>query len=192
MASVLLAAKDGTSGAMTDSFSDDAAKVLSAPSYRSDQLAALLEVFSVWSSGSFMRGLAAGAGLDLDATSIVAITLLARDGDQRASALAARLRVGASAISKLSNRLSALELVEKLPDPDDTRATLLRLTPAGRAAARALVQAGDTMMAELMREWPEDDRVHFNRLLRRFRDDAMLHAVRTEIAARPSTEPRKL
>ncbi|WEO75988.1 winged helix DNA-binding protein [Cryobacterium sp. SO2] len=177
---------------MTDSLSDDAPKVRLAQSYRSDQLAALLEVFSVWSSGSFMRGLAAGAGLDLDATSIVAITLLARDGDQRASALAARLRVGASAISKLSNRLSAIELVEKLPDPGDTRATLLRLTPAGRAAARALVQAGDTMMAELMREWPEDDRAHFNRLLRRFRDDAILHAVRTETATRPSTDPRKL
>ncbi|QYF75201.1 MarR family winged helix-turn-helix transcriptional regulator [Cryobacterium sp. PAMC25264] len=177
---------------MTDSLSDDAAKVLRAPSYRSDQLAALLEVFSVWSSGSFMRGLAAGAGLDLDATSIVAITLLAREGNQRASALATRLRVGASAISKLSNRLSAIELVEKLPDPDDTRATLLRLTPAGTAAARALVQAGDSMMAELMREWPEDDRIQFNRLLRRFRDDAIVHSVRTETAVHPYTEPRKL
>jgi len=136
-----------------------------------------------------MRGLAVGVGVDLDATSIVAITLLARDGDQRSSELAARLRVGASAISKLSNRLSSLDLIEKRPDPEDSRATLLSLTPAGTAASIALVRAGDDMMAELMRDWPHDDRVRFNQLLRRFRDDATIQAVRFETAALPPTKP---
>lgn len=159
--------------------------------YRSEQLASLLEVLSVWSSGSFIRGLAVGAGVDFDATSIVAITLLARDGDQRASALATRLRVGASAISKLSNRLGSLGLVEKRPDPDDSRATLLRLTPAGVEAANALVRAGDDMVRELMLLWTDEDREHFNRLLRRFRDDAITHSIRIEAAALPHTNPRK-
>lgn len=144
--------------------------------YRSQQLTALLEIFSVWSSGTFIGGLAAGAGIELDATSITAITILARDGEQRASALAARLRVGASAISKLSNRLAALGLMQKHPDPHDSRATLLRLTTEGADVAAALVRAGDAMMAELLRDWPEQDRTHFNRLLHRFRDDAIAHA----------------
>jgi DNA-binding MarR family transcriptional regulator len=162
-------------------------------SYRSEQLAALLEVFSVWSSGSFIQGLAVRAGVSLDATSIVALTLLARDGEQRASALASRLRVGASAISKLSNRLGALGLVERRPDPDDSRATLLGLTPTGTAATAALVHAGDNMMTELMHQWPKEDQAHFNRLLRRFRDDAIRHAdrVRAPTPSQPTPNTEK-
>jgi len=176
---------------MNDSFAH-APITPSAFSYESEQLAALLEVFAVWSSGTFIRGLAGGAGVDLDATSIVAITLLARDGDQRASALAARLRVGASAISKLSIRLGSIGLIEKRPDPEDSRATLLCLTPAGADAASALVRAGDEMIAELMRTWSDDDRGHFNRLLRRFRDDAVAQAAPIEAAALLApTTPRK-
>jgi len=162
-----------------------------AQAYRHEQLGALLEIFSVWSSGTFIRGLAVGAGVDLDATSIVAVTVLARDGEQRASALASRLRVGASAISKLSNRLTAHGLIEKRQDPDDSRAALLRLTPAGTAAATALTRAGDVMMADLMRRWPDDDRADFTRLLSRFRDDALAHAIRVEAPTpEPTTDPK--
>lgn len=159
--------------------------------YRSDQLAALLEVFSAWSSGSFIQGLAAGTGVRLDATSIVAITLLARDGSQRASTLAARLRLGASAISKLGNRLSAQGLVERKPDPVDSRATLLQLTPAGAAAAAALVEAGDGMMADLMHRWPDEDRAQFDRLIRRFRDDALAQAVHIRDGEENPSSPGK-
>lgn len=146
--------------------------------YRSGQLAALLEVFSLWSSGAFIRGLAIGVGIDLDATAIVAITLLARDGEQRASSLAARLHVGASAISKLSARLGAHGLVEKRQDPEDSRATLLALSPDGLDTAAALVRGGDAMMADLLQSWPEADRADFDRLLRRFKDEAVSYAER--------------
>ena len=166
--------------------SHDASLTPFAQAYRSEQLGALLEVFSLWSSGTFIRGLAVGAGIDLDPTSIVAVTVLARDGEQRASVLASRLHVGASAISKLSTRLSSHGLIEKRPDPDDSRATLLRLSPAGTAATAALTQAGDAMMADLMRHWSDSDRADFNRLLRRFRDDAIEHAIRVEA---PTPEP---
>jgi DNA-binding MarR family transcriptional regulator len=154
--------------------------------YQSQQLAALLEVFSVWSSGTFIRTLASGAGVDLDATSIAAMTLLARDGEQRASVLASRLRVGASAISKLSNRLGARNLVEKRPDPSDSRATLLALSVAGEALVQALVDAGDVMMSDLLRDWRKEDRDDFNRLLRRFRDEAISYADRIDTTGPPS------
>jgi len=160
--------------------------VTSALPYRSEQLGALLEVFSIWSTGEFIRGLAVGAGVDLDATSIAAVTILARDGDQRASTLASHLHVGASAISKLTNRLGSKRLIEKRTDPGDSRATLLGLTPAGTDTATALVRAGDAMMLELVGDWPEEDRTHFAHLLRRFRDAVMTHALDVQ-APKPST-----
>jgi DNA-binding MarR family transcriptional regulator len=169
----------------------DAANTPFAQAYRSEQLGALLEVFSLWSSGTFIRGLAIGAGVDLDATAIVAVTVLARDGEQRASVLASRLHVGASAISKLSGRLGSHGLIEKRPDPDDSRATLLRLTPEGTAATTALTQAGDAMMADLMRRWSDSDRADFNRLLHRFRDDAREHAIRVETRKLEPTTDQK-
>ncbi|KRC49158.1 hypothetical protein ASE16_10235 [Leifsonia sp. Root227] len=155
--------------------------------YRSGQLAALLEVFSLWSSGAFIRGLATGVGVDLDTTAIVAVTMLARDGEQRASTLASRLHVGASAISKLTARLGTHGLIEKRQDPEDSRATLLRLSTTGTETAAALVAAGDAMMADLLRAWPERDRADFDRFLHRFRDDAVAHASR--VSAAPQHTP---
>ncbi|WP_085368924.1 MarR family winged helix-turn-helix transcriptional regulator [Leifsonia sp. NCR5] len=157
--------------------------------YRSGQLAALLEVFALWSSGAFIRGLAGRVGVELDTTAIVAITLLARDGEQRASTLASRLHVGASAISKLSARLGAHGLVEKRDDPEDSRATLLRLTEDGTAAANALVDAGDAMMADLLQTWPDRDRDDFRRLLQRFRDEAVAYAAGVSDPAATTARP---
>ncbi|PPL16828.1 MarR family winged helix-turn-helix transcriptional regulator [Microterricola pindariensis] len=151
--------------------------------YGSEPLAALLSVFTRWGSGGFIHALAenaaAGAG-ELDATSIVAVTTLAREGAMRPSALAERLRVGASNVSKISARLAALGLVQKVADPADSRASLLQLTPQGEAVMASLVEAGDRMMAEILADWPSADRAELGRLLARFERDAARHALGTD------------
>ncbi|HEY0402977.1 MAG: transcriptional regulator, MarR family [Blastococcus sp.] len=66
---------------------------------------------------------------------------LERDGDQRCSALAMQVGVDASVASRQLAVLERLGYVERRPDPQDGRASLLRLTPGGAealAAARAL------------------------------------------------------
>jgi DNA-binding MarR family transcriptional regulator len=66
---------------------------------------------------------------------------LERDGDQRCSALALQVGVDVSVASRQLAVLERLGYVERRPDPQDGRASLLRLTPAGAealAAARAL------------------------------------------------------
>jgi DNA-binding MarR family transcriptional regulator len=146
--------------------------------YRSRPLAALLDVFALWGSGEFIAALGHESGHSLDATSIVAITVLAREGALRPSVLAERLRVGASNVSKISGRLSSLGLVERTPDPDDARAGLLRLTAAGTDVMTRLIDAGDEMMSAILEDWPEADRDAFDRLLRRFQADATAYARR--------------
>jgi MarR family transcriptional regulator, organic hydroperoxide resistance regulator len=57
----------------------------------------------------------------------------------RVQELATELGVSASSASKLADRLCALGYCERLPNPEDRRSSLLRLTPAGQqklAAAR--------------------------------------------------------
>jgi DNA-binding MarR family transcriptional regulator len=59
---------------------------------------------------------------------------LERDGDQRCSALAAQVGVDVSVASRQLAVLERLGYVERRPDPQDGRASLLRLTEAGTAA----------------------------------------------------------
>lgn len=70
---------------------------------------------------------------------------LQRDGDQRCSALASQAGVDVSVVSRQLAVLERLGFVERRPDPQDGRASLLRLTADG---ARALDAARD-----LRAEW---------------------------------------
>ena len=139
--------------------------------YSSQSLAALLRVFSNWGSEQFMTSLAAGAGYELDSTSIVAITVLAQEGAVRPSVLAERLRVGSSNVSKIAARLIDAGLVVRIPDATDARANQIELTAAGSALMDNLVAAGDKMMGEILTRWSESDRTAFTRLVEKFERD---------------------
>ncbi|GAB3559566.1 MarR family winged helix-turn-helix transcriptional regulator [Spelaeicoccus albus] len=144
--------------------------------YRSQPLAALLDVFAMWGSDGFIGALSHSAGHDLEPTSVVAITVLARGGPMRPSALAARLRVGASNISKISSHLATRDLIAKSADPHDSRASLLDLTATGREFMADLVRRGDAMMNEILGGWTDTDRRELGRLLADFERDAAAYA----------------
>jgi DNA-binding MarR family transcriptional regulator len=139
--------------------------------YSSQPLAALLRVFSNWGSEQFMTSLAAGAGYELDSTSIVAITILGQDGALRPSVLAERLRVGPSNVSKIAARLIDAGLAIRVPDATDARANRITLTSAGVALMDDLVAAGDRMMGDILAQWSETDRVNFTHLVQQFEQD---------------------
>ena len=139
--------------------------------YSSGPLAALLRVFSNWGSEQFMTSLAAGAGYDLDSTSIVAITVLGQDGALRPSVLAERLRVGPSNVSKIAARLIDAGLAVRIPDATDARANRITLTASGNALMDDLVTAGDRMMGDILTRWSETDRADFTRLVQQFEQD---------------------
>jgi DNA-binding MarR family transcriptional regulator len=144
--------------------------------YRSEPLAALLDVFALWGSEGFIGSLSRRAGIELDTTSVIAITMLARNGAMRPSVLAARLRVGPSNVSKLSANLIERGLVEKTVDRADARASLLQLSSAGHGVVERLAGAGDQMMGEILANWPSVDQVEFARLLTHFERDALRYA----------------
>src|SRR5215218_6218530 len=92
---------------------------------------------------------------------------LERDGDQRCSALAHRAGVDVSVASRQLAVLERQGHVERRPDPQDGRASLLRLTPQGAsalAAARAL--RAEWSLAALS-GWDESDARLLSELLDR-------------------------
>jgi DNA-binding MarR family transcriptional regulator len=96
---------------------------------------------------------------------------LERDGDQRCSALAVHVGVDVSVASRQLAVLERAGYVERRPDPEDGRASLLRLTGSGAealAAARAL--RSDWALAALA-GWDEAEARQLSGLLDRLVSD---------------------
>jgi DNA-binding MarR family transcriptional regulator len=96
---------------------------------------------------------------------------LQQEGDQRCSALAHQLGVDVSVASRQIAVLERLGYVERRPDPQDGRASLISLTPSGTealAAARAL-RAEWSLTA--LAGWDEADARQLTDLLDRLVED---------------------
>lgn len=131
-------------------------------------LATLQRILAQWTSPDFMTAVAAREGIILDPASIVAVTILGAEGPQRPSTLATRMATGASNISKIAARMQDAGIVEKRPDPEDSRASRLALTDAGSAIAASLVHSGQTLVNDLVGDWTAGERGDLLNLLSRF------------------------
>lgn len=80
---------------------------------------------------------------------------LARLGPQSAARLAEEIGVDRSGASRYADRLEDAGLLERRPDPDDGRATLLTLTPAGHDAVAVLRDALTRHLADRIADWPD-------------------------------------
>jgi DNA-binding MarR family transcriptional regulator len=96
---------------------------------------------------------------------------LARHGDQRCSALAAQVGVDVSVASRQLAVLERLGYVERRPDPEDGRASLLRLTDAGSAALAAARALRADWSLTALSGWDEADARLLSDLLERLVTD---------------------
>lgn len=69
---------------------------------------------------------------DLQAAAYLVLAYLGDHGPTRSSAVAELLSIDKGAISRQVQHLADLGLLERMPDPDDGRATLLVVTDEGR------------------------------------------------------------
>jgi DNA-binding MarR family transcriptional regulator len=76
-----------------------------------------------------------GAAHDLSLTQLRLLAILT-DHEPRMADLAAHLGLDRSSVTGLVDRATARGLVERFADPDDGRASRVRLTDAGRTLAR--------------------------------------------------------
>ncbi|HZE40125.1 MAG TPA: MarR family transcriptional regulator [Stackebrandtia sp.] len=80
---------------------------------------------------------------------------LARLGPRSAARLADEVGIDRSGASRYADRLEAAGLLERGSDPSDGRATLLALTPKGRAAVAELRNALTRHLAGRIADWPD-------------------------------------
>lgn len=133
--------------------------------YSNALMTSLTRVIAQWSAPDFLTSVVAREGLDLDPGAITVITFLSNGGPLRPSKLAQKMVTGASNVSKILARLTAAGIVKRIPDPADARASLVTLTLAGRKVAASFIEAGDSLVEDLLTGWDEQDRHDLVRLL---------------------------
>jgi len=113
-------------------------------------------------------------GEELDFSAILLLKALVR-GPLRLSSLATLLDLDASTVSRRVRHLEDRGLLERTGDPDDRRASRIALSEEGRIRLEAGGRRRRAFVAELLEEWPPDDREQLRLLLTRLLDDLDRH-----------------
>lgn len=108
---------------------------------------------------------------DARAADRVLLARLVIGGDRRATDLAADAFLDLSTVSRQVRSLVDRGLVERRPDPEDRRGSLLTATAEGRDAFEQYRRMRDSQLAALLEPWPGEDRHQLIRLLARLNDD---------------------
>jgi DNA-binding MarR family transcriptional regulator len=91
-------------------------------------------------------------------------------GPQRVSALAEHLVTDPSTTSRQTAELVKRELLERLPDPDDRRASLLAVTAAGREVVATMRAQRQELLGRAVHDWTAAEVHDLARSLDRFTD----------------------
>jgi DNA-binding MarR family transcriptional regulator len=88
----------------------------------------------------------------------------------RLSELSDHLHIAARSTTEVVDALEARGLLERRPDPDDRRATLVALTEQGTNVLDAIRAARGTETERAFGKLSQADRTHLARILRKLRD----------------------
>jgi DNA-binding MarR family transcriptional regulator len=110
-------------------------------------------------------GIAAEVDPGLDATAYGMLVLLDEHSPVRAADIVALLGLDKSTVSRQLSALSDLGLAERLPDPSDRRANLVRVTEIGHERLTRARGARLEHLRSFLQSWPEHDVSELARLL---------------------------
>jgi DNA-binding MarR family transcriptional regulator len=112
------------------------------------------------------------AGVRLDRAGAALLYKMRRHADAafRVTTLAGMLEVDAPTVTRKVQQLERLGYVAREPDPDDGRASLIRLTASGQDTVDRILDAHRHRLARLLDGWKAEDVRTFATLLEKFSD----------------------
>lgn len=129
----------------------------------------LLTVVRVMNQVRVHEALCRQAGVDLDRSGSAVLFKLYADGDDiRLTDLAERLGVDPPAVTRKVQQLERIGFISRSADPNDARASRLKLTTSGTNAIAHLLAVREEWLGELLEGWPKSDRKELARLLQLF------------------------
>ncbi|WP_410815653.1 MarR family winged helix-turn-helix transcriptional regulator [Micromonospora sp. 050-3] len=94
----------------------------------------------------------------LDRAAYVILRHLADAGPQNVSALAARLNLDGSTVTRQVSALQRDGLITRTPDPSDGRGTVISPTAAGLQRMAAVQAARTRLYGDMLADWSPEDR----------------------------------
>ena len=107
----------------------------------------------------------------LDYSLLPVLRVLFEGGPARHTALAERLELDASTVSRKIRHLEERGHVRVTPDATDGRARQVELLPSGVQALEQLLARRRDIIGDVLATWPESDRALLHQLLDRFDHD---------------------
>ncbi len=107
---------------------------------------------------------------DLQPASYLMFGYLLDNGPLRASALCTAFDIDKGAISRQVQHLVDLGLVDRAPDPDDGRATLISVTDDGASRFTDVVDHRRKWFDDRLGEWSADELLAFATMLSRYNE----------------------
>jgi DNA-binding MarR family transcriptional regulator len=98
------------------------------------------------------------------------LATLADVGPRRASVIAETFHVDKGAVSRQVQQLVDLGLADRVPDPDDGRASIIRVTDEGTRRLAAVSESRREILVERLGSWTETDLESFVRSLARYNE----------------------
>ncbi|MFC0033416.1 MarR family winged helix-turn-helix transcriptional regulator [Micromonospora chaiyaphumensis] len=106
----------------------------------------------------------------LDRAAYVILRHLAGAGPQNVSALAAKLNLDGSTVTRQVSAMQRDGLIARTPDPADGRGTVISPTPAGLQRMAAVRAARTRLYGDILAAWSPDDRESLADLLHRLNE----------------------
>ena len=103
----------------------------------------------------------------LDRAAYVILRHLQQDGPQNVSAIAERLNLDGSTVTRQVTALQQDGLVDRKPDPRDGRGTVIEATETGLKQVDTVRAARLDLYDRILAGWPAEDREHLAVLLSR-------------------------
>jgi DNA-binding MarR family transcriptional regulator len=126
-------------------------------------------------------------GDELDYSLLPVLRVLSENGPCRHTALAERLRLDASTVSRKIRHLEERGMVRVSPDAKDGRARQVELLPSGARVLEQLLGRRRDLIGDVLEPWAQADRDLLHHLLARFNHD-LVHSGADVSAATHSQE----
>ncbi|WP_431034880.1 MarR family winged helix-turn-helix transcriptional regulator [Streptomyces sp. P6-2-1] len=130
------------------------------------------QLSTAFTKGRLPERAAQASGLHLDKPAISVLLNLRTSGRPlRIGEIAERMSVVGPHVTRHVQVLEKRGLVHRVSDPEDRRASLIELTPAGSEGVERYGASLFSWFTDVLADWPEQDRAELARLLTRLAND---------------------